>query len=126
MAKNVTLEELYHAIEALKAKMPNGELLKIREDVDGLQEHYKSIKQDLSDIKVKLLNPEDGVVVKNNQTRDRLTSLEQDVTNIYDTVNDMDDDVKDLKSFKKVVSGALYVVYATTVGLIINAIKNLF
>lgn len=126
MANQITLEQLMQAIEALKAKMPNGELTHIKNSVEELRSNYSGIKQDLSDIKMRLLNPEDGLVVRNNQNRDRVVTLDEDVTTLYETVNQIDDDVRDLKGFKKNVNTALYVVYAATVGLLVNAIKNIF
>ena len=44
----------------IKRDMPNGELIQLQKDVS-------SLKEDLSDIKYTLLNPEDGVIVKTNQ-----------------------------------------------------------
>ena len=126
MSKEVTMSQLLEAVESLKTKMPNSDLTNIKNDVEELREYYKDMKQDISDIKLKLLNPEDGVVVKNNQTRERVSTLNEDVDSLYDTVNKMDDDVKELKGFKKNVNTALYVVYVATVGLIVNAIKSMF
>ena len=126
MSKEVTMSQLLEAVESLKTKMPNSDLTNIKNDVEELRQYYKDMKQDISDIKLKLLNPEDGVVVKNNQTRERVSTLNEDVDSLYDTVNKMDDDVKELKGFKKNVNTALYVVYVATVGLIVNAIKSMF
>lgn len=126
MSKEVTMNQLLEAVESLKTKMPNSDLTNIKNDVEELRQYYKDMKQDISDIKLKLLNPEDGVVVKNNQTRERVSTLNEDVDSLYDTVNKMDDDVKELKGFKKNVNTALYVVYVATVGLIVNAIKSMF
>lgn len=126
MSKEVTMNQLLEAVESLKTKMPNSDLTNIKNDVEELRQYYKDMKQDISDIKLKLLNPEDGVVVKNNQTRERVSTLNEDVDTLYDTVNKMDDDVKELKGFKKNVNTALYVVYVATVGLIVNAIKSMF
>lgn len=126
MSKEVTLNQLLEAVEALKAKMPNGELTIIKNDVEELREYYQAIKQDLSDIKLKLLNPENGVIVRSNQHRDKIASLNEEVDGLFDTVSTIDDDVKELKTFKKTVNTALYVVYVATVGLIVNAIKDVF
>ncbi len=126
MGKEITLEQLYHSIEHLKSNMPNGELIDIKNDVEELRSVYKDMKQDLSDIKLKLLNPEDGVVVRNNQNREKVHALDGDVSSLYDTVETLDDDVRELKGFKKNVNTALYVVYVATVGLVVNAIKSIF
>ena len=91
-----------------------------------MREYYQAIKQDLSDIKLKLLNPENGVIVRSNQHRDKIASLNEEVDGLFDTVSTIDDDVKELKTFKKTVNTALYVVYVATVGLIVNAIKDVF
>ena len=61
-----TLSAILDTIQSLEAKMPNGELKVIKNDVEELKSCYRSMRQDLSDIKVRLLNPEDGIIVKVN------------------------------------------------------------
>ena len=121
-----TLAAILETMQSLESKMPNGELKVIKSDVEELKTCYHSMKQDLSDIKLKLLNPEDGIIVRVNNNKRRLDEVEGIVDEIGEEVTEMSTDVHDLKSYKKNVNTALYAVYAATVGLVVHAIKGLF
>ena len=121
-----TLSAILDTIQSLEAKMPNGELKVIKNDVEELKSCYRSMRQDLSDIKVRLLNPEDGIIVKVNDNRRRVEEVEGIVDEIGEEVAEMVTDVHDLKLYKKNVNTALYAVYAATVGLVVHAVKGLF
>lgn len=121
-----TLSAILETMQSLESKMPNGELKVIKSDVEELKTCYHSMKQDLSDIKFKLLNPEDGIIVRVNNNKRRLDEVEGIVDEIGEEVTEMSTDVHDLKSYKKNVNTALYAVYAATVGLVVHAIKGLF
>jgi|688.fasta_scaffold1656642_1 archaellum component FlaC len=121
-----TLSAILETMQSLESKMPNGELKVIKSDVEELKTCYHSMKQDLSDIKLKLLNPEDGIIVRVNNNKRRLDEVEEIVDEIGEEVTVMSTDVHDLKSYKKNVNTALYAVYAATVGLVVHAIKGLF
>jgi len=121
-----TLAAILETMQSLESKMPNGELKVIKSDVEELKTCYHSMKQDLSDIKFKLLNPEDGIIVRVNNNKRRLDEVEGIVDEIGEEVTEMSTDVHDLKSYKKNVNTALYAVYAATVGLVVHAIKGLF
>ena len=63
------LDELNH----LKTNMPNGELKHLQTSMEDLKKDQKSMKDDISDMKKKLLDPETGVIVKvNENTKFRL------------------------------------------------------
>lgn len=121
-----TLSAILDTMQSLEAKMPNGELKVIKSDVEELKSCYRSMKQDLSDIKLKLLNPEDGIIVKVNDNKRRVEEVEGIVDEIGEEVAEMATDVHDLKSYKKNINTALYAVYAATVGLVVHAVKGLF
>lgn len=93
--------------------MPNGELKQMQKDVEAL-------KQDMSDLKYTLLNPEDGVIVKTNQNtffRRRLEENEKDFSSKML-------EVKDLKKWKDGVNKALWIIFATLFGVVIKLISE--
>jgi len=121
-----TLSAILETMQSLESKMPNGELKVIKSDVEELKICYHSLKQDMSEIKLKLFNPESGIIVKVNDNKRRLDEVEGIVDEIGEEITIMSTDVHDLKSYKKNVNTALYAVYAATVGLVVHAIKGLF
>jgi len=54
------LENVLQELVSLKKGMPNGEFTTMIEDM-------KELKEDISELKYTLLNPEDGVIVKTNK-----------------------------------------------------------
>ena len=54
------LETVLTELKSIRTGMPNGELKQILES-------QKDMKEDISDLKYTLLNPEDGVIVKVNK-----------------------------------------------------------
>jgi predicted nucleic acid-binding Zn-ribbon protein len=89
MTQKQLLESVLSELVHIKKHMPNGELKQMQKDVEAL-------KQDMSDLKYTLLNPEDGVIVKTNQNtffRRRLEENEKDFSSKML-------EVKDLKKWK--------------------------
>ena len=60
MTQKQLLESVLNELVHIKKHMPNGELKSMQSDM-------KALKEDVSDLKYTLLNPEDGVIVKTNQ-----------------------------------------------------------
>mgnify|MGYP005692175635 FL=1 len=90
MARTTNID-IIEKLECMEARLPNGEL--------------EQIQEDLKDIKEILLDPEDGLVVRVNK-------------NTYWRKQINPDDIKELQGFKSSVTRALWMVYAAVVGLI--------
>ena len=74
-----------------------------------LHEELQDLKQDIKDIKLRLLDPEDGLVVRTNKNtywRKQIDPLE----------------LSDLKSFKANVSKALWIIFPTLITIILYSI----
>ena len=108
------IQELSESIKDLRSKMPNGEFEIIRLKLEGLETDVQDIKEDIDKMKKWILNPEDGVVVKVNKHEEKLTEL----SGVKDDKQSMVEKIKDLESFKSGMTKALWVIYATVVGLI--------
>jgi|TARA_R110002050_G_scaffold26486_4_gene69729 predicted nucleic acid-binding Zn-ribbon protein len=113
MTQKQLLESVLSELVHIKKHMPNGELKQMQKDVEAL-------KQDMSDLKYTLLNPEDGVIVKTNQNtffRRRLEENEKDFSSKML-------EVKDLKKWKDGVNKALWIIFATLFGVVIKLISE--
>jgi len=108
------IQELSNSINDLRSKMPNGEFEIIRLKLEGLETDVQDIKEDVDKMRKWILNPEDGVVVKVNKHEEKLTEL----SGVKDDKQSMVEKIKDLESFKSGMTKALWVIYATVVGLI--------
>ena len=69
MTQKEVLDALLAEIKHIKTHMPNGELKQMARD-------FESMKEDLSDLKYTLLNPENGVIVNTNRNTEYRKELE--------------------------------------------------
>ena len=65
--QTLLMKQILEEIAFLKSKMPNGELAMMQNNIEILKDSQSSMKEDLSDLKKKLLDPENGVIVKVNE-----------------------------------------------------------
>ena len=62
-----TLNKLVSEISALKTTLPSSDLRIIQISMEEFKHAQSDIKKDLTDLKRKLLDPDDGVIVKVNE-----------------------------------------------------------
>jgi hypothetical protein len=73
------IESLYKAFESFRRKMEDPSYIQIEGAIKQLMENQMSMKQDISDLKQKLLNPYDGLVVETRKnTEHRLNAERED------------------------------------------------
>ncbi len=107
------MKEILGEIKDLKSSMPNGEIKILQTSMDDLKREQKSIKDDMSDIKKKLLDPDDGVIVKvNENTRFRIQEQDR-----YDDYMQFIIDVQEMKTWKKGVNQALWVIFGALIAV---------
>ena len=109
------LDELNH----LKINMPNGELKHLQTTMEDLKKDQRLMKDDISDMKKKLLDPESGVIVKvNENTKFRLAE-----ENRYDDYMKFNIDVDSLKKWQSGVNKALWIIFGAILAI---ALKVMF
>ena len=109
MTQKDLLESVLAEIKHIKTHMPNGELKQLAQD-------FEKVKEDLSDLKLKLLNPENGVIVNTNKNtafrraqEDRRREYEGYIT-----------ELTDLKSWKAGVNRALWIIFGIMAAIVIR------
>ncbi len=108
------LEELRN----MRSHLPNGELKILQSNMDELRESQKTMKDDLSELKKKLLDPNDGVIVRvNENTKFRLQ--EEDRFEDYMKINV---DVQDLKKWQGGVNKALWIIFGALIAIAVKVI----
>jgi hypothetical protein len=108
------LEQILMELSVLKTKLPNGELKRIEAAVQDLRESYNTLKEDVSDIKYTLLNPEDGIIVRVNKNTEWRHDRESN-QKYYDRIIT---DFEKMKDWKDGVTKALWVVFTSLIGVI--------
>jgi hypothetical protein len=108
------LDELNH----LKSNMPNGELKHLQTSMEDLKKDQRSMKDDISDMKKKLLDPESGVIVKvNENTKFRLAE-----ENRYEDYMKFNIDVDSLKKWQSGVNKALWIIFGAILAIALKVI----
>jgi hypothetical protein len=108
------LDELNH----LKTNMPNGELKHLQTTMEDLKKDQRSMKDDISDMKKKLLDPESGVIVKvNENTKFRLSE-----ENRYEDFMKVNIDVDSLKKWQSGVNKALWIIFGAILAIALKVI----
>jgi phosphoribosylformylglycinamidine (FGAM) synthase PurS component len=108
------LDELNH----LKTNMPNGELKHLQTTMEDLKKDQRLMKDDISDMKKKLLDPESGVIVKvNENTKFRLAE-----ENRYEDYMKFNIDVDSLKKWQSGVNKALWIIFGAILAIALKVI----
>ncbi len=71
------IENLYKAFESFRRKMEDPSYIQIEGAIKQLMENQMAMKNDISDLKQKLLNPYDGLVVETRKNTEHRLSSEQ-------------------------------------------------
>ena len=109
MTQKEVLDSLLSEIKHIKTHMPNGELKQMQKDME-------SLKEDVSDLKYTLLNPDNGVIVNTNKN----TEFRIDMQSGKKEFNAQMLELEDLKRWKAGVNKALWIIFGSIAALIIR------
>ena len=113
VTQTLLMKQILDELSRLKSNMPNGELKHLQDGIEGLRQDQKALKDDISDIKKKLLYPDDGVIVKvNENTKFRIQEEDR-----YEDYLQFNSDVKALKSWQNGVNKALWILFAAIIAI---------
>jgi predicted RNA-binding protein with EMAP domain len=101
------LETVLAELKSIRTGMPNGELKQI---IDN----QKEMKEDISDLKYTLLNPEDGVIVKVNKN----TAFRRSFDKVADQNQQILKDLEEIKNWKSTVVKVLWVLFGAIVTIL--------
>jgi len=107
MTQKQLLESVLGELNHIKTHMPNGELKQMLREMED-------VKEDISDLKYTLLNPDNGVIVntnKNTEFREEMQSNEKDFQKQMA-------EVEELKRWKEGVTKALWIIFGSLVAIV--------
>lgn len=108
------LENILDELSVMKTKLPNGELKRMESDITEIKNVYHDLKEDMSDIKYTLLNPENGVIVRVNKNTEHREGSEGSNERILE----LETEIEKLQDWKSGVSRALWVLFSGIIGLL--------
>lgn len=119
---NQVLQKILDELTSMKSRFPNGELESMSTQIKSLKETHQGVKDDISEIKKKLFNPEDGVIVKVNETR-KFMQRQEDKEEDF---NQLVLDIEGLKKWQSGVNKALWILFGALTGLTIQLLMVLY
>ena len=109
MTQKEVLDSLLSEIKHIKSHMPNGELKQMQRDME-------SLKDDVSDLKYTLLNPDNGVIVNTNKN----TEFRQEMQAGEKEFNAQMIELEDIKRWKNGVNKALWIIFGSIAAIVIR------
>ena len=109
MTQKQLLESVLSELTHIKSHMPNGELKQMAKD-------FEDMKEDISDLKYTLLNPDDGVIVNTNKN----TEYRKELQGNEDSFRAKLADIESIKSWKEGVTRALWIIFGIIAAIIIR------
>ena len=111
MTQKEVLDSLLSEIKHIKSHMPNGELKQMQRDME-------SLKDDVSDLKYTLLNPDNGVIVNTNKN----TEFRIDMQSGQKEFNAQMLELEELKRWKAGVNKALWIIFGSIAAIVIRVL----
>lgn len=109
MTQKELLESVLIELSSIKKGMPNGELKVLVDDM-------KEMKEDISELKHTLLNPEDGVVVRTNQN----TYFRRETSQLIKDNEVHIQNLQEVLAWKSGVTKALWIIFGILATIIIR------
>lgn len=107
MTQKQLLESVLIELTSIKKHMPNGELKQMQKDMENL-------KEDMSDLKYTLLNPDNGVIVNTNKNTDFRQTMQAGEKDFQLKLVEL----QELKRWKDGVSKALWIIFTILAGIV--------
>jgi len=118
--ESALIRQVLDELQKMGNRIPNGELKVLEKSIDEMRDSQKSMKEDLSELKKKLLDPNDGVIVRvNENTKFRIQ--EEDRFEDYMKINV---DVQDLKKWQSGINKAMWIIFGALIAIAVKVIFN--
>jgi len=112
------MKQILDELAKLKSNMPNGELKHLQDSIEDLRKDQKVLKDDISDIKRKLLDPETGVIVRvNENTKFRLQEEDR-----YEDYLEFNADLRSLKKWQGGINKAMWIIFTAIAAIALKVI----
>ena len=113
MTQKQLLESVLTELVHIKKHMPNGELKQMQKDMEDL-------KENISDLKYTLLNPDNGVIVTTNKNTAFRKSMESNERDFLAKMIELEG----IKRWKEGVTKALWILFTALAGIIIRLLTE--
>jgi len=113
-----SIKELLAEINAMKRSLPSSELRIIQLNMEEFKHTQADMKKDLSDLKKKLLDPDDGVIVKVNENTKYRIEQERIQEREEKEYKELYLEHSELMKWKGGVTKAMWIFFTAIVGIL--------
>ena len=107
------LKELMVAFSSLKQKMEDPNYIALDNSIKSMMENQRDMKADVNDLKKRLLNPIDGVIVNTNKN----TEFREGYIKLQEERDVLADDVAHLKRWKQMYIKIFWTLFTGAIGV---------
>lgn len=107
------LKELMVAFSSLKQKMEDPNYIALDNSIKSMMENQRDMKADVKDLKKRLLNPIDGVIVNTNKN----TEFREGYIKLQEERDVLADDVAHLKRWKQMYIKIFWTLFTGAIGV---------
>ena len=107
------LKELIVAFSSLKQKMEDPNYIALDNSIKSMMENQRDMKADVKDLKKRLLNPIDGVIVNTNKN----TEFREGYIKLQEERDILADDIAHLKRWKSMYIKIFWTLFTGAVGV---------
>ena len=107
------LKELMLDFSSLKQKMEDPNYIALDNSIKTMMENQRDMKEDVKDLKRKLLNPIDGVIVNTNKN----TEFRLDYIKLQNERDELEEDVNHLKRWKQMYIKIFWTLFTGAIGV---------
>jgi hypothetical protein len=107
------LKELMVAFSSLKQKMEDPNYIALDNSIKSMMENQRDMKADVKDLKKRLLNPIDGVIVNTNKN----TEFREGYVKLQEERDGLADDVAHLKRWKAMYIKIFWTLFTGAIGV---------
>jgi len=108
------LKDLIQAFSSLKQKMEDPNYAALDSQMRNMLENQKDMKADVKDLKKRLLNPFDGVIVNTNKN----TEFRKEYEKLQDERDQLESDVQQLIKWKGTYLKVFWALFTAALGII--------
>ena len=108
------LKDLIQAFSSLKQKMEDPNYAALDSQMRNMLENQKDMKADVKDLKKRLLNPFDGVIVNTNKN----TEFRLEYEKLQEERDQLQDDVNQLMKWKSTYLKVFWALFTAALGII--------
>jgi archaellum component FlaC len=112
-------DNIFERLDEIRKRLPNGELVAIKNSISEMADEQTEIKNKITEINKRILDPETGLVVRVNKNTELLENHLDEDEEIQDEIPDFKNRIENIEKWQAGINKALWVVFGSIISLII-------